>query len=585
MKQISTLIILALFAIQVKAQGTYGLNAGDVVKAGDVVTSVDNITLTYGGSGSTYTAAQANDDVAGFTAYTVGEGGNPKDASGVTYSIGKQNLPATGTYYVFNPMKDGTVTVGVCLNAEKPFYITEDGIALAAYSGMTVATKVYTTYSFSVAAGKTYYVFCTGSKLGFYGFTYTLGEYIENPKPTIDYPEGNGFAAYDAGTPLGWASVDGSTTGGNDENPVTVTTLAELQTAFANATSAYKADKNAKATIYIGGEIKTSAMINLQDVGNVTIYGLPGSALINENRDVKSSTGVLQIKRANNIILRNLTIKGAGAYDIDGNDNLTIDNCSHVWVDHCDFQDGIDGNFDCKNMSDYISVTWCRFRYLIAPKEGGSGGSNDHRFSDLWGSDDGVTSDVGHLNTTFANCWWDEGCVERMPRVRYGQIHIVNSLYSSTVASYCIGAGYDSNIYVENSVFASPAAKATPWKNAATSAGYTDYNITLVGNGNAADAQSGSGGKEYYVPTYDLQAYDAKFVVDALTNAETGAGATLDIVTNGISETLVDNSAAIATVEYYNANGVRFTAPQKGVNIVKTTYKNGTKATTKRIIR
>ena len=83
----------------------------------------------------------------------------------------------------------------------------------------------------------------------------------------------------------------------------------------------------------------------------------------------------------------------------------------------------------------------------------GSGGSDDHRFTNLWGGSDNHTQDRGHLRTTFQYCWWGEGCRERMPRVRYGQIHLVNCLYDSSVANYCIGVGLEANILVEESVF------------------------------------------------------------------------------------------------------------------------------------
>jgi pectate lyase len=108
------------------------------------------------------------------------------------------------------------------------------------------------------------------------------------------------------------------------------------------------------------------------------------------------------------VILRNLTFKGPGAYDVDGRDNLFITESDHMWIDHCDFQDAIDGCLDISNGSDLISVTWCRFRYLIAPWAGGSGGSDDHRFPNLVGSSDKKDSDAGKLRVTYACCWWDQ---------------------------------------------------------------------------------------------------------------------------------------------------------------------------------
>ena len=190
--------------------------------------------------------------------------------------------------------------------------------------------------------------------------------------------------AYDA--PVGWATIDGATTGSGNRNPVVVETPEQLKKVLKGETP---------RTIYLKGEIRFEQQLMVGDFSNKTIYGLPGSALINdvhykqESKDdlnPKEKSGILSIKNCSNIIIRNVTFKGPGAYDVDGRDNLFIANGHHIWVDHCDFQDAIDGNLDISNGSDLITVSWCRFRYKIAPWKGGSGGSPDHRFSNLIGS-------------------------------------------------------------------------------------------------------------------------------------------------------------------------------------------------------
>ena len=332
---------------------------------------------------------------------------------------------------------------------------------------------------------------------------------------------------YDFGGPVGWGTVDGLITGSEDENPVTVTTLEELKTAMKGED---------QATIYVKGTIEFNGIVTFNSVKNKTIYGLPGAVLTNPTHSAKvSESGIMQLKNCKNIIIRNLTFKAAGAYDIDGNDNLTLATSTYIWIDHCDFQDGVDGNLDCNNGSDNICITWCRFRYLIAPWSGGSGGANDHRYTNLWGgSDNNASKDGNKLRTTFANCWWDEGCKERMPRIRFGQVHIVNCLYSSSVANYCVGTGYRCNAYVENCAFTSAKTKGTPWKNYATKSGYTDYNITLVNNLGANDVQKRSGSIDYFIPSehYAYSAYDANLVEGVVSDETNGAGATLTIAEN-----------------------------------------------------
>lgn len=385
------------------------------------------------------------------------------------------------------------------------------------------------------------------------------------------------LSPYDLNAPLGWATVDGNVTGGEGGTKVTVTNKTELMNALKGTD---------KKIIYVDGEIEFSGLTNVKSVQNKTIIGMKGAAFINSKHSASvSETGIMQLSSCKNIILRNIIFKSAGAYDIDGNDNLTIIGSTYIWVDHCDFQDGVDGNFDCVNGSDNICVTWCRFRYLIAPWAGGSGGSNDHRNCDLWGNSDKRSGDEGHLRTTFANCWWDEGCSERMPRVRFGQVHIQNCLYSSSNAHYCIGYGYKSNIYVENNAFTSNATKKTPWKNYATSSGKKDYNITTVGNLNAKDFQSRSGSADYFIPSdhYTLKAYDSKLVEEVVTNEENGAGATLDITStaNGIDNISATNSELPIDITYYNIDGTKLNAPQPGINIAKMLYADGRVASRK----
>ena len=390
-------------------------------------------------------------------------------------------------------------------------------------------------------------------------------------------------------TPVGWASVGASVTGGNDENPVVVTTLAELESALQTARNNTKNDANSKMTIYVKGEIETSGYVYVQDTKNLTIYGLPGSAMVNTNRTEKAKTGIMLIKRCQNLIMRNMTFKSAGAYDIDGNDNLTLQSSEHIWIDHCDFQDGVDGNFDCNNQANYVSVTWCRFRYLIEPKAGGSGGSNDHRFSNLWGGSD-TASDEGCLNTTFACCWWDEGCRERMPRIRFGKVHVLNCLYSTTLANYCVGVGYRSNVYIEKCAFTSSKAKATPWKNYATKTGYTDYNVTVTGNLGATDTQKRSGSIEYFIPSsqYQYDSLEASEVEAAVADPSTGAGATLNIQEGEPFTTQIIIGETMPTVVetiYYNTAGVRVSPNTKGLLIRTDVMSDQTRKTNRVIVR
>lgn len=320
-------------------------------------------------------------------------------------------------------------------------------------------------------------------------------------------PPDNETSTYDANRPVGFATIGTTPTGGEGGNPIIVTTASELKNAL---------KKPEKLIIYIKGTITTDNVISLQ-VTNKTLLGLPGSVLTNPNR-TKDTSGILYFKKgSDNLILRNLTFKSAGAYDTDGRDNLCIDGTTNIWVDHCDFQDGVDGNFDCKNASDHIAVTWCRFRYLIEPWAGGPGGNNAHCFSNLWGNSDSNTADRGRLNTTFQFCWWDEGCRDRMPRVRFGKVHIANCLYNSTVTSGAIGVGKEADIYVEKSAFIDIKKAHKEYNDD----GKLRYDQCLFSN---TPADSGTGSS--FTPPYTLETIPAAQVEEVVKGS---AGATLSI--------------------------------------------------------
>jgi pectate lyase len=235
--------------------------------------------------------------------------------------------------------------------------------------------------------------------------------------------------------PIGWASVNDlgqdGTTGGGDESPSMAGTLDEL-TAAAMGTN--------PAVIQLTASMEGSVRIG----SNKTIQGMPGVVF----------TGHFGFSHSANVILRNLTIVGNDCTDVvppatcqegAGADAVTISTSHHIWVDHCDISDGSDGNLDIVSASDYVTVSWTKFWYRGRP--------GDHQFSNLIGSSDGDTGDAGHLRVTFHHDWWGDQVVERMPRARFGQIHLFNNLYTAAGSLYCVGVGVNANMLLENNAF------------------------------------------------------------------------------------------------------------------------------------
>lgn len=199
MKKFFTLIAIALCAISANAQETVAIDASGSYSDGQTLSS-ENCSVTLGNDQKKWTVkADALDP---FTAYVSG-GANPKDDDDKGYSISSMNLPTKGCYYVLRPTVGGTLTVGVVLNADKTFYVVMgDGLAvdktdltLVDKTGSTVtldednkvADKFYGKVTLAVAKNTSYYVFCAGSKLGFYGYEFTPGDTngISNVNTTV----------------------------------------------------------------------------------------------------------------------------------------------------------------------------------------------------------------------------------------------------------------------------------------------------------------------------------------------------------------------------------------------------------------
>ena len=189
MKKFFTLIAAVAMAASMNAQGTYAVQVGDKVNAGDQITSVANVTLTYMENDGTAFAGgkkTVNWADADFGAYVCGQNSG-KLVSGAE---------PTGCAYKFETTKAGSLTVAVQLNASKGFHILDADFAEVAPASYNlpaakdgdsqeftqnakgeniVATKSNGTVTIDVAAGGTYYVLAAGTKLGFYGFKFKEG--------------------------------------------------------------------------------------------------------------------------------------------------------------------------------------------------------------------------------------------------------------------------------------------------------------------------------------------------------------------------------------------------------------------------
>jgi pectate lyase len=234
----------------------------------------------------------------------------------------------------------------------------------------------------------------------------------------------------DAGS-MGWASVpalgQNGTYGGIQGETIEVTTIPAFLAAAASPTA---------RVIKVRGHLIGDVVIG----SNKTVEGVEGAVI----------EGYVRIESAQNVIFRNLTVKGKNCTDSPtdcsaGDDAIEVRASHHVWFDHLDVSDGSDGNLDVVHGSDYVTVSFSKFWY--------SGTSREHRFSNLIGSADNSPVDEGKLRVTWHHNWWAQNADQRMPRTRYGLIHVFNNLYTSANNSYCANAGFQASVLLENNVF------------------------------------------------------------------------------------------------------------------------------------
>lgn len=330
--------------------------------------------------------------------------------------------------------------------------------------------------------------------------------------------------SYCASAPVGYGK---NATGGGNASPTLVSTADELQKALT---------AKGQKVIIITKDITVSSHISIS-TSDKTLMALPGVKLISLQQN-KDNSGILYIKNSKNLILRNLTLVGPGAYDCDGWDLLCFEGVTNTWVDHCDFQDGCDGNFDNKGNTDNITVSWCRFRYLKKPKAGGSGGSADHRFSNLLGSSSSDKPADGTYNMTWAYCWWDEGCVERMLRCRNASLHFLNCYWNSSVAHYYIGPE-NADCYVEGCTFeGAPKSQKIFYQN------YNGKNgVKFVKCNSKNGVPTDVNNRAVVTPTYTYTALTADASKTMITG-NCGAGATLTVKTDGSVSSSCDNGGS-----------------------------------------
>jgi len=306
---------------------------------------------------------------------------------------------------------------------------------------------------------------------------------VSDPQDSDASGDRNAITEFTVAASNGFAA---GTTGGSGTS-TTVTTAAAFKTAAESSTS---------MVITVSGNINLgSSQINVKS--NKTIIGANSSAGV---------IGCLRLSAVSNVIIQNLNITNPSG--VGTGDGIEVSGSTRVFIHKCTFTDCADGELDIARAADNVTVSYCRFRYVA---------SSDHKFVNLIGNSDDATGDRGKLHVTMHHNWYDAGCVERMPRVRYGQVHCYNNYYASSSASYCVGVGNESQIRVENCYFQN---QANAWKNYSASAsvqGKINWNSGNVFSGTSIPTWAPN--SSVFTPSYSYSMTAGSGVPSAVTGS------------------------------------------------------------------
>lgn len=203
-----------------------------------------------------------------------------------------------------------------------------------------------------------------------------------------------------------------------------------------------------------------SKSITVHVPSNTSIIGMDNAKL----------KGVNLVLDSDNVIIRNIQFESPYDYfpswdpndGPEGNwnsqyDSISIKGGTHIWIDHSSFQDGPetvekyfgrkyehrDGLVDITNEADYVTISYSTFE--------------NHNKTMLIGSSDSKISDEEKLHVTLHHNYFHD-VVQRLPRVRFGQVHVYNNYFASDTTNgeyayaYALGVGKNSQIYAENNV-------------------------------------------------------------------------------------------------------------------------------------
>lgn len=210
-----------------------------------------------------------------------------------------------------------------------------------------------------------------------------------------------------------------------------------------------------------------------KQASHIKVYVGSNTTIIGKDKGAKIIHGNLVLDSVSNVIIKNITFEDAFDFfprwdpldsydkttDTGGRwnaefDLISIINSTNVFITKCTFSDGDrpdsslpiyfdqkyqchDGAVDITRGSNYITISYCYFY--------------NHDKVTLIGGSDNHTEDIGKMKVTLHHNFYEK-VGQRLPRVRFGEVHVYNNYYKDII-NYAIGIGINASIYAEANYF------------------------------------------------------------------------------------------------------------------------------------
>jgi len=290
---------------------------------------------------------------------------------------------------------------------------------------------------------------------------------------------GNTYASTPDFSMIGFATLNGGTTGGEGGQVVNVKTFAELKKYAEDPSTPYviqiDSEINTGITAYIEtgtGKITTDQSSAIETTygeiiklgSNKTLLGVGANTFINRigiNVQCQSNIIIRNIK----FTLQDVPVSKSGENKIVAfrngaevllgdpdcisiqadDENLSKDKrySKNIWIDHCEFynypqstehKDRYDGLIDIKNDVQFVTISWCHF--------------HDHSKACLFGKGN---SDDFDRTTTLHHNYFENIKGSRLPLLRFGRHHYFNNYQYGCEDG--LNVRKSSNAYVEGCYF------------------------------------------------------------------------------------------------------------------------------------